>query len=54
MTEESSNKELVAFIRSLLDPESFGFAVSKEVRDEARHVLGMPRVETHGEDKWNS
>lgn len=29
------------FIRMLLDPEMFGHAVSAEVRDEARAVLGM-------------
>jgi hypothetical protein len=34
------------FIRRLLDPEAFGFAVSAEVRDEARHCLGMQKVET--------
>jgi hypothetical protein len=29
----------------LLDPEQFGHAVSAEVRDAARVVLGMKRVE---------
>lgn len=29
------------FIRMLLDPEMFGHAVTAEVRDEARRVLGM-------------
>ena len=33
------------FIYRLLDPEGFGFAVTAEVRDEARHILGMPKVE---------
>ena len=34
------------FLRSLLDPEMFGHAVTAEVRDEVRVLLGMPRVET--------
>ena len=34
------------FLRSLLDPEMFGHAVSAEVRDEARALLGLKRVET--------
>ena len=33
------------FINSMLDPEKFGHAVSAEVRDSAREVLGMPKVE---------
>ena len=33
------------FIYRLLDPEGFGFAVTAEVRDCAREVLGMPKVE---------
>jgi len=36
----------VALLRELLSPEGFGFAVTAEVRDRAREVLGMPRVET--------
>ena len=35
-----------AFLRRLLDPEGFGHAVTAEVRDEARVLLGMARVET--------
>lgn len=34
------------FIKKLLDPEMFGHAVTAEVRDEARYMLGMKRVET--------
>ena len=34
------------FLRSLLDPEMFGHAVTAEVRDEARALLGLKRVET--------
>ena len=33
------------FIHRMLDPEGFGHAVTAEVRDEARHILGMPKVE---------
>ena len=34
------------FLRNLLDPEMFGHAVTAEVRDEARKLLGMEPVET--------
>lgn len=34
------------FLKSLLDPEMFGHAVTAEVRDEARKLLGMEPVET--------
>lgn len=34
------------FLKDLLDPEMFGHAVSAEVRDEARKLLGMKPVET--------
>jgi len=37
---------VLQFLKRLLDPEGFGHAVSAEVRDEARVLLGMPRVET--------
>ncbi|MBV7427303.1 MULTISPECIES: hypothetical protein [unclassified Acidovorax] len=36
------------FVRSLLDPERNGWAVSEMIRDEARQVLGIPRVQTAG------
>jgi hypothetical protein len=29
----------VKFLRSLLDPEQFGYAVSQEVRQEAKRLL---------------
>lgn len=33
-------KELIlAFLRKLLHPEDFGWAVSKEVREEAKYLL---------------
>ena len=34
------------FLKSFLDPDSFGHAVSAEVRDEARVLLGKKKVET--------
>lgn len=34
------------FLRSLLDPDKFGHAVTAEVRDEARVLLGWDKVET--------
>jgi hypothetical protein len=34
------------FVESCLNPEGNGYAVSAYVRDQARHVLGMPQVET--------
>lgn len=34
------------FVESCLNPEGNGFAVSAYVRDQARHVLGLPPVET--------
>lgn len=34
------------FLRRLLDPEDLGHAVTAEVRDEARVLMGMERVET--------
>lgn len=42
----SKNDQMENFIRSLLNPDGFGHAVSAEVRDEARYVLGMKKVET--------
>ena len=33
------------FIESMLDPERFGLAVSAEVRDKARVLLGLKPVE---------
>ena len=38
--------QMEKFVRRLLDPEGFGHAVSAEVRDEARVLLGMKKVET--------
>jgi hypothetical protein len=40
------NFEVESFLKSLLDPEKYGHAVTAEVRDEARALLGMKEVET--------
>lgn len=37
---------LVNFAHQFLDPEGYGWAVSAEIRDDARRVLGMEPVET--------
>lgn len=34
------------FLQRLLSPSDLGHAVTAEVRDEARVLLGLPRVET--------
>jgi hypothetical protein len=36
---------LFVFVNKLLDPECYGFAVTAEVRDEARLALGLDAVE---------
>jgi len=38
--------EVESFLRSLLNPEKYGHAVTAEVRDEVRVLLGMEKVET--------
>jgi hypothetical protein len=35
-----------SFVNSLLNPEEYGYAVSAEVRDQARILLGMKPVES--------
>ena len=46
VVKETMSVEVHAFLKSLIDPERFGHAVSAEVRDEARVLLGMRKVET--------
>ena len=46
--------EYESFLLSLLDPERFGMAVSAEVRDEVRVLLGGIRVESSIYNRWNS
>lgn len=40
------SSEVETFLRNLLNPEMYGHAVTAEVRDEARVLLGMKKVET--------
>lgn len=42
---EEWNEKVNTFLRNLLDPEKYGHAVTAEVRDEARVLLGMEKVE---------
>jgi|LakMenEpi03Aug12_release.lakeMendotaPanAssembly.Ray.scaffolds.fasta_scaffold710740_2 hypothetical protein len=37
-------KEHVLFFNRLLDPDDLGWAVTEEVRNEAREFLGIPKV----------
>jgi len=37
-------KEHILFFNRLLDPDDLGWAVTEEVRNEAREFLGIPRV----------
>ena len=41
----ADSERLRAFVLDLLDPEGFGHAVTAEVRDAARRVLGIPASE---------
>lgn len=45
LTEEQS-RQMRKLVSNLLDPEIYGYAVTAEVRDAARVVLGMQPVET--------
>lgn len=38
--------ELEGFLSDLLSPEQYGYAVTAEVRDRARMLLGIKPVET--------
>jgi hypothetical protein len=40
------NEDVYKFLKNLLDPDMFGMVVSAEVRDQARTLLGMKKVET--------
>jgi len=39
------SEDVYRFLKNLVDPGKFGHAVSAEVRDEARVLLGLGRVE---------
>jgi len=40
------DEDIYNFLKDLLNPEMYGFAVTAEVRDRARELLDMKRVET--------
>lgn len=44
-TLEEQKLDALKLVKRLLDPEDLGFAVPVEVRDAAREVLGLDRVE---------
>jgi hypothetical protein len=39
------SEDVYRFLKNLVDPGKFGHAVSAEVRDEARVLLGLGRAE---------
>lgn len=45
-TLEEQKLDALKLVKRLLDPEDLGLSVTAEVRDCAREVLGMERVET--------
>lgn len=47
------DEDVHQFLKNLLDPEMFGHAVTAEVRDEARKLLGMLPVEKNPNWKTN-
>jgi hypothetical protein len=46
MPNDLSNEKVYRFLKSLLDPDMYGMAVTAEVRDQVRALLGMKKVET--------
>ena len=44
--EYMNEAQVMQFLKSLLDPEMYGHAVTAEVRDRARVLLGKEPVET--------
>lgn len=46
MSQDLNTDRVYVFLKSLLDPDAFGMAVTAEVRDEARVLLGMAKTET--------
>jgi len=40
------NEAMYRFLKDLLNPEMYGYAVTAEVRDRARELLGQMKVET--------
>ena len=46
IVENMMSEKVHTFLKSLLDPDRFGHAVTAEVRDEVRALLGKKKVET--------
>jgi len=46
MMHENELQKYKSFVNSLLHPEEYGYAVTAEVRDQARILLGMNPVES--------
>jgi len=44
------SEDVWRFLRSLLDPDMYGHAVTEEVRNEARKLLGMNPVPLRNND----
>lgn len=49
-----NDEDVYRFMKDLLDPEMYGWAVTAEVRDRARELLGRERVETKHESLHRS
>lgn len=49
-----NDEDVYRFLKNLLDPEMYGWAVTAEVRDRARELLGKERVETKHESLHRS
>jgi len=43
------DEQVERFLRNLLNPDMYGLAVTAEIRDDARVLLGMTRVESGNE-----
>jgi hypothetical protein len=48
------SEDVYRFLKNLVDPGKFGHAVSAEVRDEARVLLGLGRAEQESYRPENS
>jgi hypothetical protein len=49
-----NDEDVYRFLKNLLDPEMYGWAVTAEVRGEARRLLGKQKVETNNESLHRS
>jgi hypothetical protein len=42
-----SDEDIYRFLKDLLDPEIYGWAVTAEVRNKSRELLGLEKLETN-------